>query len=173
LPVSRLIVDRQACNGCGDCVSACLKQLRERPAREKADPVSRITVSPGESGYTLSICRQCRKAGCIGVCPIEALYQDEASHSVQFDEEACITCGVCQRGCPFGAIQLSEKRQPLKCDLCLDLAQPPCAAACQSGALQVRAVSEFSQERRHRTARRRLPFVENSRPGHPASPARP
>ena len=50
-----------------------------------------------------SKCVKC--AGCVGVCPLQALkYNDK----IICDKEKCTSCGICVKFCPVGAIDIEK-----------------------------------------------------------------
>jgi formate dehydrogenase iron-sulfur subunit len=148
----RVLVDLDRCIECGSCAAACHYSHAGMPAIRQA-----------RGGWALLpvVCRQCKAAPCVDVCPAEAMVRDEQG-VVRRRLFRCIGCGSCARACPFGVIPTSLGGTPLgaksvdrltghqvaKCDLCFDrLAEdaagvPRCVAACPSGALL------FADERR-------------------------
>ena len=63
-----------------------------------------------------------------------------ANGIVDFNEEACIGCGYCVKGCPFNIPRISqEDHKAYKCTLCSDRVAvgqaPACAKACPTGAI--------------------------------------
>lgn len=156
-PGSEISIDLQRCDGCGDCVTACLRQLAERPGEEGGRGPARVKVLGKGPLFWLSICRQCDEAPCIDACITGALRQGEDPDSVRLDEETCVGCGMCVMACPFGAVWLDvERGKAVKCDLCAHLDLPPCVEACKPRALTVRPTSRLAGERRRRTTRGRL-----------------
>ncbi len=141
----RVLIDLDRCIECRSCAAACHYSHANMPA-----------VQFARSGWALLpvICRQCKGASCVDVCPAEAMVRD-ANGIVRRRLFRCIGCGSCARACPFGVIpsQLggapTAVRSPdcisghkiAKCDLCADRAVdspevvPRCVAACPAGAL--------------------------------------
>ena len=81
-----------------------MKELKER--REVNDilivPIgSTETHGPGEplGEDTPHVCRLCRRAPCIAVCPTEALYQDDKTGGILLRPDDCIGCGMCEEIC--------------------------------------------------------------------------
>ena len=142
----RVLIDMDRCIECGSCGAACYASHGNMPA-----------VGAARSGPALLpvICRQCKAASCVDVCPAEAMVRDEKG-IVRRRLLRCIGCGSCARACPFGVLpgdpvgvptgHRSTDRlsghQIAKCDLCADRLDqgadvvPRCVAACPSGALQ-------------------------------------
>lgn len=153
-PPRGISIDFSCCNGCGDCVAACLAQLHDRPAETGAHPVSRVKAIGKGPLYWLAICRQCEEAPCADACITGALRDNEMLGTVEIDEETCIGCGMCVMACPFGSIWLDlEKGKAVKCDTCAHLETPPCVAACKPAALSVDPTYQLARNRRRRTAR--------------------
>lgn len=147
-------VDFQLCNGCGDCATACLEQLRQRPAETGTHSATRVKALGKGSLFWLAICRQCEEAPCVDACITGALQQNEAQQIVELDEETCVGCGMCVMACPFGAVWLDlEKEKAVKCDSCAHLETPPCATACKPRALSVDPTYRLARSHRRRTAR--------------------
>lgn len=48
-----------------------------------------------------------RCAGCVGVCPFEAL--DYVNGKIVIDHEKCTECGTCVKFCPVIALSLAEE----------------------------------------------------------------
>ncbi len=142
---ARVLTDMDRCIECGSCAAACSVSHGHMPI-----------VNAARSGRALLpvICRQCRSAACVAVCPAEAMVCDDRG-VVRRRPMRCIGCGSCAKACPFGVLPNALGGAPggfrspdrisgyqiAKCDLCEDrLAQhasavPRCVAACPAGAL--------------------------------------
>ncbi len=152
----RITVDTQACNGCGDCIEACLAQLRERPSNVR-ERLSRVRVFGQGPLFWLAICRQCAQAPCADACISGALQKNRFSDRVELNEQACIGCGMCVMVCPFGAMWLDDlKGKSVKCDLCPTRAAPPCVSACRLGALGTFSPLMLSSNHRRAATQARL-----------------
>jgi carbon-monoxide dehydrogenase iron sulfur subunit len=152
----KITVDAQACNGCGECVEACLRQLGERPSNVQ-ERLSRVKVLGQDPLFWLAICRQCAQAPCADACITGALKMDMISERVELDEHACIGCGMCVMVCPFGAMWLDDMRgKSVKCDLCPTRAVLPCVSACRPGALGTISSLVLSSNRRRATTQAKL-----------------
>ncbi|MCK4601436.1 MAG: 4Fe-4S dicluster domain-containing protein [Phycisphaerae bacterium] len=141
----RVLIDLDRCIECRSCAAACYYSHSGMPI-----------VNFARAGWALLplICRQCKAASCVDVCPVEAMIRDEQG-VVRRRLFRCIGCGSCARACPFGVIpnelggtpagtkspEHMTGHQIAKCDLCGDRiaenpdAVPRCVAACPSGAL--------------------------------------
>ena len=128
----RVLIDLDRCVECGSCAAACYYSHGSMPIIQSA-----------RQGPALLpvICRQCKAAPCVDVCPVEAMIRDD-SGVVRRCLARCIGCGSCARACPFGLLPVEPtRRQIAKCDLCADRTAagqgvPRCVAACPAGALQ-------------------------------------
>ena len=50
-------------------------------------------------------CPQNHRCPSVGVCPKEAITQEDIYSLPVIDEELCVLCGKCMRFCPKGAIE--------------------------------------------------------------------
>ncbi len=76
------------------------------------------------------ICRQCKERYCKR-CP-ESAVQIESLGQVVVAPTLCNACGICERLCPIGAIELYEEI-PHVCDLCGG--DPKCVKECAMNAI--------------------------------------
>ena len=63
------------------------------------------------------ICDNAKECGGIAVCPTGALSWNEEKESIEIDNDKCISCGLCDKECPIGAIMVaknSEEYQKIK-----------------------------------------------------------
>jgi Fe-S-cluster-containing hydrogenase component 2 len=139
----RIVIHEDLCSGCRACEVACVA------AKEKVfgTALARIRVTKVEPlGIDLPhVCRQCRHAPCISVCPSGALYRDEATNAILVHSavvaaravvgrDPCIGCSACVDACPFGMAALHpESGLALICDLCGG--DPACVKRCATGAI--------------------------------------
>lgn len=54
------------------------------------------------------ICDNAKECGGVAVCPTGALSYDEEKETIVIDNEKCISCGLCERECPIGAISVAK-----------------------------------------------------------------
>lgn len=140
--MKRVYINQDACIGCRLCETYCrLKHskytdLVKAHKREFPRPVSRVRVD--ENGaVSLSVrCQHCVDAACIRACLTGALYRNEATGTIEVDEERCIGCGTCSLVCPLGVPLVDDTlKKMVKCDLCQDEEVPVCVVNCPNEAL--------------------------------------
>lgn len=54
------------------------------------------------------ICDNAKECGGISVCPTGALSWSDVEESIVIDNDKCISCGLCEKECPIGAIMVSK-----------------------------------------------------------------
>jgi Fe-S-cluster-containing hydrogenase component 2 len=125
--------DPELCVACRTCEEVCSETFFNAVGAEK----SRIRIYCADGSARAAFCNQCGE--CIHVCPIAALYGDRRGvvrlrlelcvgclscvgfcpYSVMYwhaDESVpfkCISCGICARDCPEGALEIVEVEEPL------------------------------------------------------------
>lgn len=57
------------------------------------------------------ICDQASACGGISVCPVGAFSFNEKTKKIEIDNEKCISCGVCEKCCPIGAIGVARTQE--------------------------------------------------------------
>lgn len=126
-------IDPSKCTECERCMIAC--------TLEKAGIVrlafSRIRIVKKWPDYPdINVCRfeDCKTKACIGVCPVEAVYEKEGY--IYIDEDVCTECGLCVEACPFDAIYPNGEETVYKCDFCGG--DPECVKECVTGAIKVK-----------------------------------
>lgn len=125
-------VDNSKCTGCQRCEMAC-SYINAGVIKRK---ISRIKVYKDEKKGVFNpvVCIQCTDAKCVEACPKEALTRDNTG-AIIFDSSKCISCKLCVKACPYGAMGWDGKF-PFKCELCGGDAE--CVKECPVGALTLR-----------------------------------
>jgi Flp pilus assembly CpaF family ATPase/Fe-S-cluster-containing hydrogenase component 2 len=111
-----LLLDREKCDGCGECARAC---PRLKGAKYQIEEIEKITGCG------------CEEKSCFYSCPRGAVFE-AAEGILGIDDGKCSGCGDCAAVCPKKAI-LRIGKKAIKCDLCLG--KPKCIDACKHGAL--------------------------------------
>ena len=57
------------------------------------------------------ICDNAKECGGIAVCPTGAISYVENKESLVIDNEKCISCGLCEKECPIGAINVAKNEE--------------------------------------------------------------
>lgn len=57
------------------------------------------------------ICDNARECGGLAVCPTGAISYDENKESLVIDNDKCISCGLCEKECPIGAINVAKSQE--------------------------------------------------------------
>ncbi len=96
-----MVIDLNACTGCGDCTLAC-RANNDVPEDISWNRVVEVEQEGEETVYATIPCMQCEHAPCVGVCPVGATYQ-RPDGIVMMDYDRCIGCRYCQMACPYGA----------------------------------------------------------------------
>ncbi len=60
------------------------------------------------------ICDNAKECGGIAVCPTGALSWNEEKDTIEIDNERCISCGMCEKECPIGAIKVAPTEEEYK-----------------------------------------------------------
>ena len=112
--------------------------------------LSRIRIAKNdELGLSSPLpCRQCQKAPCMEVCPVEAIVVDAKTGAKVINYEDCVVCESCLEACPFGSISGVEKngeRKVIKCDLCGG--DPLCVKHCETGAIKFMESEDLGKEK--------------------------
>ena len=159
---SAFLLDLGRCIGCQACVVAC-KHGNELPAGAAYIEITERTTGTFpdvRGGFDNHRCYHCTDAGCVAVCPTDALSRKDGL--TLLDRSACSGCGYCVQACPFGVPTMVEGRAA-KCDGCADEVAaggtPWCVATCPSDALAFGERTEIAAEahRRVEAMRARYP----------------
>jgi phenylglyoxylate dehydrogenase beta subunit len=130
----------EKCDGCGDCVQACLeaKSYTKNPIHSRIKPIKEIH----EEFFAPIICLQCGDPSCVPNCPSGALNKNPESGVVEWNEEKCVNCLLCTLGCPYGGVTYDPVAEHvIKCDHCAG--DPACVKVCKPKALEYKTVSEL------------------------------
>ncbi|HMO94178.1 MAG TPA: cyclic nucleotide-binding domain-containing protein [Pirellulaceae bacterium] len=141
-----MLVDRNRCTRCDDCVRACATAHAGNPRFVRSGLAN-------DNWMIAHACMHCMDPVCMIGCPTGAIGRDEATGVIRINDSTCIGCGTCANSCPYQNIQMvpirnvqgevvlgDSDQQPImkatKCDLCLEqLGGPACQRACPHDAL--------------------------------------
>ncbi|MDB5311774.1 MAG: hypothetical protein JWO38_5976 [Gemmataceae bacterium] len=136
-----LALDLLSCTRCDECTKACA---------DSHDGHARLLREGLRFGDFLvaTSCRSCHTPYCMEGCPVDAIHR-RGAHLEVIIENHCIGCGLCEKNCPYGAIQMVPRaatrgaglalgaeapliaapRRAANCDLC-NGDEPFCVQAC-------------------------------------------
>lgn len=57
------------------------------------------------------ICDNAKECSGVAVCPVGAIYFDEEKETLAINNDKCISCGLCERECPIGAISVAKTEE--------------------------------------------------------------
>jgi tetrathionate reductase subunit B len=141
-----MIIDIDACIGCGNCVRACKAEndvlhepgtFRTWVERYEIDPTDiehPHVVSPngGYDGFAgvdapgegvkvffvPKLCNHCADSPCVQVCPVGATFVSPDG-VVLVDKSYCLGCRYCVQACPYGCRYIDPRTNTVdKCTLC-------------------------------------------------------
>jgi formate dehydrogenase iron-sulfur subunit len=100
------------------------------------------------------VCKHCKQASCMEVCPTGAIIRTEFD-SVFIQPDVCNGCRDCIAACPYGVIEMDhDTGVAQKCTLCYDRLQggmePACAKACPTQSIQFGPVIELRDKAQRR-----------------------
>lgn len=95
------------------------------------------------------VCKHCVRAGCLDVCPTNAIIRTEFD-TVVIQSDVCNGCRACIAACPFGVIDINPASNTAqKCTLCYDRLQagmePACSKACPTDSIVFGPIRELHQ----------------------------
>ena len=102
------------------------------------------------------VCKHCVQAGCLEVCPTNAIIRTEFD-TVVIQSNTCNGCRLCIAACPFGVIDINPvSRTAQKCTLCYDRLQhglePACSKACPTDSIQFGTIQDLRARAEKRVA---------------------
>ena len=105
------------------------------------------------------VCKHCREAPCLEVCPTGAILRTEFD-TVYINEPACNGCRDCIAACPFGVIHVSPtKNVAQKCTFCYDRLRkgltPACAQACPTESIRFGPLDKLREQAQARVGQLR------------------
>ncbi len=105
------------------------------------------------------VCKHCREAPCLEVCPTGAILRTEFD-TVYINPPACNGCRDCIAACPFGVIHMSPgKGVAQKCTFCYDRLRqgltPACAQACPTQSIRFGPLGRLHKEAQARVGQLR------------------
>ena len=137
----KILFERDLCLGCKTCELACAaahSKTKSIIGAIKENRTSRIRIKTNRDKMKLEQCMLCKNPRCIAACPTGALSKDKEHGIIQVNEMECTGCGLCEKACPFSAIELHTF--PTMCDRCAEAEEPLCALSCPTRALKVKIV---------------------------------
>ncbi len=141
-----MVVDIEACIGCGNCVRAC-KEENDVPRmpqyfrtwveryRVKPDDLEHPVVDSPNGGYdgfptkeavdaeakhyfVPKLCNHCAHSPCVQVCPVGATFESPDG-VVLVDKSYCLGCRYCVQACPYGTRFIDPRTETVdKCTFC-------------------------------------------------------
>ena len=92
------VIDKEKCEGCGECAAACPKHIIKMVPKEYKIHVKCKSCDMG------AVMKNTCSAGCIGCkiceknCPSDAIHVN--NNCAEIDYSKCIQCGICAAKCP-------------------------------------------------------------------------
>jgi len=149
--MKRIMIDHDKCDGCKNCVVACMQAHRKDEGDIHSLGLSdncldsRNYILLNSSGsYIPLFCRHCDNPECVMTCMSGAMAKDEITGHVLYDEEKCGACFMCVMSCPFGVLKPDRvtNSKIIKCDFCKhDEKGPNCVRSCPKQAIRVEEVA--------------------------------
>jgi formate dehydrogenase iron-sulfur subunit len=163
--------DTTVCIGCKACEVAC-KEWNQLPAANGGAPalsgqsydntlrldgihwrhvafVEQFSEDRRDGRWLLmsDVCKHCVQAGCLEVCPTNAIIRTEFD-TVVIQSDVCNGCRDCIGACPFGVIDINPASGTAqKCTLCHDRLQaglePACSKACPTDSIRFGTIADL------------------------------
>jgi len=122
-----LVVDLKKCQGCGTCMMACaLAHSGTASYSLSRIQIQQDSFADWPDDVSMAICRQCRDAPCVAVCPVRPIRANKPNakrgNVRMIDQNLCIGCKICLTRCPFTPSRIQwnfELQKSQKCDLCV------------------------------------------------------
>ncbi len=151
--MKRIVVNTEACDGCGICQLVCsaYKAGQWHPA------FARIKIKQlQEFGLNVPVvCMHCTYPPCEIFCVMNLIYKDPDTAYTLRNVERCIGCRACEIACPFSAAVWDPLNEVVvNCDLCGGT--PECVNHCPTGALIFMDISEAADKKRREAAGLRI-----------------
>lgn len=132
------------CTSCLLCVKNCPAKII-RPAKGGYGPVS-LDLSSAECRYYCHKCSEVCPTGAIRPLSLEEKQSCQIARA-RIDKEKCVSCGLCARTCPAGAIAFSPEqagRTPPVVDGTLCIGCGACSHACPVEAIDILPIEKQS-----------------------------
>ncbi|RPI26898.1 MAG: 4Fe-4S dicluster domain-containing protein [Chloroflexota bacterium] len=96
-----MVIDQNACIGCGYCTLAC-RAHNDVPPQISWNRVIEAGKVGDQTIFISRPCMHCEHAPCVEVCMVGASYR-RADGIVMMDYDRCIGCRYCEVACPYSA----------------------------------------------------------------------
>lgn len=156
-----LVIDTAKCTNCNNCVDACGR-------RHGYSRLERRGLQMGNLLFPTA-CRHCEDPVCL-LCSVNGIVRNPDGE-ISIVTESCIGCGACAERCPYGNIQIHERKSDnllislaksvglmkseghsrdnvaVKCNLCKGFDDYACVRGCPVGAaMRIDPVEQFNRE---------------------------
>lgn len=174
-----ILYDSSKCTACKACQVACkcwnelpspleknsgeFKGTLQNPPDLNGTTRVIITFNEEDNGQKYGVnwafgrrsCQHCTDPACVQICPSGALFVDDDTKLVSYDQDKCIGCQYCSTACPYD-VPRYDNNKINKCTGCLDRVRngraPACVTTCAPGALQFGDRDEMVAEAESRVA---------------------